>query len=255
VTPSEPLLDLLIRYLRRGLPAAFILPLWLYPISGLSQSPPGSQSQPPGSHSSESHIVTRLKAALLLETLNAELLSHASASSTLERWCATYSLAAPAKIVAARVADVDKAPTDEQRRELRVAQADAVHYRRVRLQCGRLVLSEADNWYVPGRLTPEMNKLLDTSDTPFGRVVKSLAFRRHTISAKVLSPLLPPGWEAMPPARIEDMGEPCLPARLLEHRALLTLPDGTPFSEVVETYTGNVLSMPVLGLQRYCSNQ
>jgi hypothetical protein len=30
-----------------------------------------------------------------------------------------------------------------------------------------------------------------------------------------------------------------IPDAVLEHRAVLTLPDGTPFSEVVETYTGD----------------
>jgi hypothetical protein len=34
------------------------------------------------------------------------------------------------------------------------------------------------------------------------------------------------------------------PHEVLEHRAVLTLPDGTPFSEVVETYTGEVLAFP-----------
>jgi hypothetical protein len=36
-----------------------------------------------------------------------------------------------------------------------------------------------------------------------------------------------------------------LPEHLLEHRAVLLLPDGTPFSEVVESYTGNVLAFPL----------
>jgi hypothetical protein len=238
----------MIWYRRRALRAAFFLPLWLLPICGLSQSPSGPRSP-------DSAFVTRLKAALLLETLNAELLSHASATSTLEGWCASHGLAAPPKIVAERVLNVEKTPTEEQRRELRVTQSDTVRYRRVKLRCGSIVLSEADNWYVPARLTPEMNKLLDTTDTPFGRVVKSLDFQRHTISAKVLAPLLPQGWETMPSARIEEMGAPCLPDRLLEHRALLTLPDGTPFSEVVETYTGSVLSMPVLGLHHSCLDE
>jgi hypothetical protein len=201
-----------------------------------------------------SSLVARLKAALLLETLNAELLSHESATATLERWCAVYGLAAPPKIVADRVLNDDKPPSEEQRRELRVSQSDTVRYRRVKLRCGTLVLSEADNWYVPGRLTAEMNELLDTTDTPFGRVVSSLAFQRHTISVKVLSSLLPPGWETLPPARIESLGEPCLPAHVLEHRALLTLPDGTPLSEVVETYTGNVLSLPGLAWHHSCLN-
>jgi hypothetical protein len=34
------------------------------------------------------------------------------------------------------------------------------------------------------------------------------------------------------------------PHEVLEHRAMLTLPDGTPFSEGVETYTGEVLAFP-----------
>jgi hypothetical protein len=31
---------------------------------------------------------------------------------------------------------------------------------------------------------------------------------------------------------------------VLEHRAVLSTPDGAPFSEVVETYTGEVLAFP-----------
>ncbi len=46
--------------------------------------------------------------------------------------------------------------------------------------CGGHVLSEADNWYVPARLTPQMNRALDTSDTPFGAAVKALDFHRAT---------------------------------------------------------------------------
>jgi hypothetical protein len=35
-----------------------------------------------------------------------------------------------------------------------------------------------------------------------------------------------------------------VPEHVLEHRAVLSLPDGEPFSEVVETYTGEVLAFP-----------
>jgi hypothetical protein len=35
-----------------------------------------------------------------------------------------------------------------------------------------------------------------------------------------------------------------IPDAVLEHRAVLILPDGTPFSEVVETYTGDILAFP-----------
>ena len=73
---------------------------------------------------------------------------------------------------------MDKAPTDEQRqrRELRVTQSDTVRYRRVKLLCRTLVLCEADNWYVPGRLTSEMNKSLATTDSPSGVWRKACMF-------------------------------------------------------------------------------
>ncbi|MFI4868103.1 MAG: hypothetical protein ACHQDD_01970 [Steroidobacterales bacterium] len=55
---------------------------------------------------------------------------------------------------------------------------------------------------------------------------------------------LPEGWEMNPAAASQGASEPRLPAAVLEHRALLTLPDGTPVSEVIETYSGNVPDFP-----------
>ncbi len=49
-----------------------------------------------------------------------------------------------------------------------------LRYRRVQLVCGSRVLSEADNWYLPGHLSPAMNQVLDSTDEPFGRVVGPL---------------------------------------------------------------------------------
>jgi hypothetical protein len=190
-------------------------------------------------------FVARVEALAVLQTLNADLLSHDSATLTLERWCDVHRLASPPRIVALRVPDVDKLPTPEQRRELAITATDPVRYRRVKLMCGSHVLSEADNWYVPGRLTPEMNKLLDTTDSPFGVVVRALHFQRHTLSSTLLWLPLPAGWE-MNAAGARDAGaDQPMPSKLLEHRAVLTLPDGTPFSEVVETYTDNVLAFPM----------
>jgi hypothetical protein len=191
-------------------------------------------------------FVTRLEALALLQTLNADLLSHDSATLTLEHWCGSHQLASPARIVAERVAGIEQPPTGQQRLELRVAATDTVSFRRVRLRCGNLVLSEADNWYVPGRLTADMNQLLETSDTPFGRVVQALHFQRHTIAATLLWRPLPEGWEIGAAAGYmasagDKPGRLIAPSAVLQHRALLSLPDGTPFSEVVETYSGNVL--------------
>jgi chorismate-pyruvate lyase len=187
-------------------------------------------------------FVVRVEMLALLETLNADLLSHDSATLTLERWCGVHHLATPARIVAERVKGVERPPSPEQRLELGVTPTEPVRYRHVRLRCGAVVLSEADNWYVPGRLTPAMNALLDTTDTPFGRVVQDLHFHRRTLSSTLLWSPLPEGWETKPSAARGGTAQLRVPSEVLEHRAVLTLPDGTPFSEVVETYTGNVLS-------------
>jgi hypothetical protein len=104
-----------------------------------------------------------------------------------------------------------------------------------------MVLSEADNWYVPARLTPVMNKMLDNSDRPFGKVVKALGFTRHTLSATLLwSPLTDPAQTLLnpPSEQAEDLSPPHV---LFEHKALLQTANGTPFSLLVERYTRNLL--------------
>jgi chorismate-pyruvate lyase len=191
--------------------------------------------------------LVRVEALALLQSLNADLLSHDSATLTLERWCDEHHLASPARISAERVRDSDKPVDAEQRQLLRVDANEPVRYRRVRLVCGTLTLSEADNWYVPGRLTANMAAQLENSDVPFGKVVRDLHFQRHTLSAELLWSPLPAGWElpagagVMPPKRSLRGQQLAIPDAVLQHRAVLTLPDGTPFSEVVETYTRAVL--------------
>ena len=199
-------------------------------------------------------FLARVEALALIETLNAELLSNDSATLTLERWCAAHRLAPEPRIVAERVRGAEKQPTEKLREDLNATASHPIRYRRVRLLCGTTVLSEADNWYLPDRLTPEMNRLLDTTDTPFGRAVMDLHFRRRTVSAKLLWRPLPEGWEMNAAATGTEAKDMPLPPYVLEHRAVLALPDGTPFSEVVETYTGNILAFPcpcVLGDNQY----
>jgi hypothetical protein len=222
---------------RPGRPILLALLLWLLPAA--------AQAAP-------EEYMARLEAALLLQTLNADLLGHDSATLTLQRWCDAHRLASPARIVAERVHGVYQAPTAEQRQQLRVTPTEEVRYRRVKLLCGTVVLSEADNWYVPARLTPGINQQLDTTDTPFGVAVRSLHFQRHTLGAEVLWQVLPPGWEMQLLAPAAATAELCVPPQILRHRALLMLPDGTPFSEVVETYTSEALAVPRLRSLHRC---
>jgi hypothetical protein len=189
-------------------------------------------------------FLARVEIVALLETLDAELLSHDSATLTLEHWCATHRLATPATVTAARVTDAAKAPSPEQRQDLRVSATEPIGYRRVKLSCGSVLLSEADNWYVPSRLTPEMNHNLETTDTPFGKVVLPLRFQRHTLNSTLLWSALPEHWE-MSPLPINPRADSLqIPESLLQHTAVLTLPDGTPISEVIEIYKNGLLRFP-----------
>lgn len=187
-------------------------------------------------------FAARLEALALLQTLNAELLSHDSATLTLDRWCSAHRMASPPQVVADQLPEIQQSPTAAQRQELQVTATEPVRYRRVRLRCGSHVLSVADNWYVPDRLTPAMNHLLQTTDVSFGRVVQPLHFSRHTLEATLLWSPLPAGWESGHQGAPSPW--PNAQAEVLRHRAILVLPDGRPISEVVENYTAQVLAFP-----------
>ena len=186
--------------------------------------------------------LARTQALALLQTLNADLLSHDSATLTLERWCRAHRMASPARVVAQRERGDDKPLPAEWRSRLAIDASEPVKYRRVQLKCGDHVLSEADNWYLPNRLTAAMNRELDHSDVPFGKVVQPLHFRRKTLSADLLWSPLPAGWELHRAQLRSTSGALAMPHFLLQHRALLFDGDGRPFSALVETYTDQVLA-------------
>lgn len=212
----------------------FILSIW--PSLAMGASPSWKDS-----------FLTRLELLALIETFNAELLSHASATATLEKWCGDHGLAREAKITAALERGVEKPLDGDGRQLLAVQPEEPLRYRHVRLVCGDKLLSEADNWYVPGRLTPDMNRLLNETDTPFGKAIRDLNFRRETLSARLLWLPLPEHWEtqALPESGGQDKLE--APGQILEHRALLRKPDGTPLALVAETYASGVLDFPLPG--------
>jgi chorismate-pyruvate lyase len=187
---------------------------------------------------------SRVEILALLQSLNVEILAGSSATRTLEEWCGGHHMAADPKIVARRIAGVRKEPSAEQLQRLDVHDASEVQYRRVELRCGAHVLSEADNWYVPARLTPEMNALLDTTDTPFGKAVQPLHPYRRTIAVTPLWTPLPPGWEQQRRSsfRTHRRRTLTIPKEVFQHRAVLYTAGHVAFSEVVETYQAELLA-------------
>ncbi len=144
--------------------------------------------------------------------LSRDLLASPTATAVLERRCG-----------GPIVAEVDRAarkdPTAEQRMRLGVGPEERVVYRSVVLRCAGVAYSVAENWYVPARLTPEMNAALEQGDTPFGAVIRPLHPHRKPLE-QVLAGVAP---------------------YVLRHRALVLDGAGRVLAEVVENYTAAVL--------------
>jgi chorismate-pyruvate lyase len=166
----------------------------------------------------------------LMQTLNAELLASRSATATLREWCAQHRLAQVAEIIAEQVSGAPVPPSTEQRARLGVSAGEPIKYRVVRLSCGGKQLSLAENWYVPSRLTPEMNNLLVSTQTPFGQVIAALQPYRHTFDMQVHWPLS---------TRTLPDGE--MPQALFEHRAVVYSQNHEPLAEVHEIYQAGAL--------------
>lgn len=189
---------------------------------------------------SPSNFLQRQRLHAQLQALNSELLSRPSATAVLQAMCDRRTPQAP-RIRARRIQVPDNLrAASAARRQLGASASEPVRHRRVELMCGDVVLSRADNWYLPARLTQQMNTTLETTERPFGVVVAPLRFQRRTLSAQFLFQPLPPGWEAEDPALFD--APVATPPQVLQHRATLQTPDGRPFALLVETYSDQVLA-------------
>ena len=123
----------------------------------------------------------------------ATLAAHDSATEALSTWCEARGIARPAQIVARPVSGTPAKPPKGLRRLLGVGPQEPLGYRHVELTCGGHMLSSAHNWYVPGRLTAEMNAALAASHIPFGKIAAPLALPARATGNSVQAPARLPG--------------------------------------------------------------
>lgn len=154
-----------------------------------------------------------------LDEFEAVLRRHDSATLALEEWCAIRGLADRARVTAQMVKDAQNRPPANIADLLAIGPHDSFAMRNVRLSCGATVLSVAWNWYVPARLTPQMNEALRATHEPFGKVVAPLGFHRQPLST------------------VAGAADNCPADTISTHRAMLILPDGRPLAYLVECYT------------------
>lgn len=154
-----------------------------------------------------------------LAAFEATLARHDSATKALEAWCGARGIAHPPLIRAKNLGATSNDASRRVRRQLAVGRGEPVTMRHVRLSCGMSALSVAWNWYVPARLTPAMRDTLQRTDTPFGKVIAPLNFRRQPLTT------------------IAGRAETCPAGTISTHRARLVLPDGRPLAYLIECYT------------------
>ena len=155
-----------------------------------------------------------------LDQFEAKLAEHDSATVALGEWCAVRQIASPAQITVSDRRQVSSNdPPAKMRRLLGIETRDRFTMRHVHLDCGGKTLSIAWNWYVPSRLTPEMNAALESSTTPFGKIAAPLRFRRVAVET------------------VKGPAENCPAETISTHLARLVLPDGKPLAYLVECYT------------------
>jgi chorismate-pyruvate lyase len=170
--------------------------------------------------------ITACAAPNSLSSFEQILATNHSATEALTQWCRVRGFANPPQIVAKAMKSEMVQPDASIRSLLAISESEPVRYRLVHLVCGDTVLSIAENWYVPSRLMPEMNRTLESSDIPFGSVVAPLGYRREQL------------------ASVHGRAPGCPEGTVLSVRAVLKLPDGRPISMVAECYTKANLEHP-----------
>lgn len=172
----------------------------------------------------------------LRRRLSDRLLASRSATAALQSWCEEHGIGqgkiAVVHLPPARQPAVDDYVLDA----LMLTKQETISVRRVRLERGRVCLSEADNWFVPERLTKLMVQTLATTNIPFGRVIEHVKPFRRTIHIRFLPDLINGG------AQTADLAD-AIP--IFEHTAVVHRADGTPVSVVHEVYRSTLLQPPM----------
>ena len=150
----------------------------------------------------------------LMEAWNRRLLDAPIATDELQHWCdEREGIPFGVKINATILPGSGTPLSPMDRRRLAIAADEPVAYRHVRLECMGILLSEADNWYVPTRLTADMQRLLAQTKTPFGAVIRPFRPRRQNRLLRMTGGAI-----------------------LFEHEGLVTTADGKPLALVRERY-------------------
>jgi hypothetical protein len=156
----------------------------------------------------------------LIQDLSMRLIAGATATETLLAWCDEHGLSEGPITVEIRQRFAPAIVPDDVLPALKLDPGEGISYRHVQLMRGSLPLAAAENWFVPQRLTADMNEALIGTIVPFGRVVAPLHPFRRTLAAHL-------------PSHSEI---------ILLHQAVILSNTGTALAFVKESYSSDLVS-------------
>jgi uncharacterized protein YjiS (DUF1127 family) len=171
----------------------------------------------------------------LVRELSDHLLHASTATQALHAWCAARGLSAGPITAVKQDPDQRRYPDDDMLDELRPKRHERIAYRCVRLVRGPVVLSKADNWFIPERLPPDVREALEATDVPFGAAIAPLQPSRRTYFVR---------FAELRTAAQAGAGAAGLPPSLpiLEHKAVVLDRNRQPLSVVSERYCAALLT-------------
>lgn len=116
-----------------------------------------------------------------LLTLKGRVQTADSMTEILRQWCDTHGIGHGPLRSEHAPASGELPPSPRAIDALQLRSEESTRHRGIVLMRGDVGLLEADNWYVPGRLPAEVNKVLETTDTPFGAALPGDGQTRKTL--------------------------------------------------------------------------
>jgi chorismate-pyruvate lyase len=179
----------------------------------------------------------------LIQELSRRLCNTPTATATLFAWCEEHRLSSGPVTVICRCRCQAPAVARDVLTELKPLPREPVAYRSVQLVRGGLPLVDAENWFIPHRLSPDMRDALEATDIPFGDLIAPLSPMRRTLSVRAREfPVEIPVSHLLETQRVEQQH----PEAILRIDAVVISGSGLPLAYVRENFRpeliGNVSS-------------
>lgn len=118
----------------------------------------------------------------LIQELSRRLCKTPTATAALVAWCEEHRISSAPVTVICRHRCHPTATARDVIAELNPLPRESIAYRSVQLVRGGLPLVDAENWFIPHRLTPGMREALEATDVPFGELIAPLRPMRRTLA-------------------------------------------------------------------------